>query len=119
MCIPFCSFKDFFDFLNNFNIMEAKFKNIILMTYHEESVKKLDEVFYAFKCESKKVRIHLKTVCEKFRYKLKPSYGHFHNISRLEALMADFRHIKSECWSLLSNTYIPIKVSKQYKTPQK
>lgn len=98
--------------------MEAKFKNIILMTYHEESMKKLDEVFGMFKSESKKVRIHLKTVCEKLRYKLKPSHGHSQNTHQLDSLLADFNQTKWECWSLLSNTYIPIKVSGQYKIPQ-
>lgn len=99
--------------MNDLYVMEVQFKNIVLLTYHEDSLKKLDEVFNAFESESKKVRIHLKTVCETLRFKLKPSHGHPHNARQLEDLLANFNKTKSESWSLLSNTYIPVKVSER------
>lgn len=108
-----CFFQDFLKFLNDFYVMEAKFKNIVLMTYHEESMKILDKLFGAYEDERKKVRIHLKDICDKFQYRLKPSHGHPHNVRLLEDLIADFLQIQFECWNFLSNTYLPIKVSKR------
>lgn len=106
----FCS--DFFDLLKEFRGVESKFRNIVLTTYHEESVKKLNKVFETFRCESEIARKHWKTIREELRRKLKPSYGHHRNVYLLEALVDDFRRIYAECSNTLSDVCSRIKVSK-------
>ncbi|XP_060860939.1 uncharacterized protein LOC132938239 [Metopolophium dirhodum] len=84
--------------------MERKFKNVVLATYHEESVTSLDEASGAFRLDTEAVQKRLKTARQEFHYKLKPSHGHPRNTSRLESLMADFQRFNAECANTLSGT---------------
>lgn len=104
-------FSDFFDFLSReYHGTESEFKNAVLMTYHEESVTKMDEAFAAFDRESNEVRKRLKKVREEINYMLKPSHGHPLNAQRLENLLADFRRANSECLNTLTDTCTGIEV---------
>jgi len=102
---------EFFDLITDLYAMERKFKNVVLATYHEESVTSLEEAFGAFRLDTEAVRKRLKTARQEFHYKLKPSHGHPRNTSRLESLMADFQRFNAECADTLSGTCDLIEVS--------
>ncbi|XP_029347592.1 uncharacterized protein LOC100571617 [Acyrthosiphon pisum] len=90
--------------------MERKFKNVVLATFHEESVSSLDEASGAFRLDTEAVRKRLKAARQEFHYKLKPSHGHPRNTSRLESLMADFQRFNAECADTLSSTCDQIEI---------
>jgi len=102
---------EFFDLTTDLYAMERKFKNVVLATYHEESVTSLDEASGAFRLDTEAVRKRLKTARQEFHYKLKPSHGHPRNTSRLESLMADFQKFNAECADTLSGTCDRMEVS--------
>lgn len=93
--------------------MEAKFKNFVLTTYHEELVAELSAAFNAFDRESVAVRNTLQSVREVLHGKLKPSLGHPNNVHILETLLTDCLRVDSECSKLLSDTRTRTEVSRE------
>lgn len=112
--LHFLFYLDFFYYLYKFRAAESKFKNIILTTYHEESLKILNQVFETFRCKSEFARKFWKPVREKLHEKLKPSYGHYRNVYALESLVDDFQRVFAKCSKTLSDLCSITEVSKYY-----
>lgn len=83
----------------------------MLVTYHEDSVTRLNEASSENRLNTEAVRKQLKNSRQEFHYKLKPSHGHPRNAWRLESLMSNFQLFNSECAETLSTTCDRIVVS--------
>lgn len=94
---------DFFHVLGELRVAESRFKNVVLTTYHDESVAAINGKFDAFVGESVSVRAALHEIRQAIRYRLKPSHGHPRNANALKSLLTDFLRANSACSEALSD----------------
>jgi hypothetical protein len=91
-------------------VAERKFKNDVLSTYHQEWLTGLTQECSSFDDESQSTRQRLKAIRDRLRDKLKPSHGHPDNAAKLEALLYEFRSVRSECEDTLQDVCARAKV---------
>ncbi|XP_025417001.1 uncharacterized protein LOC112688152 isoform X2 [Sipha flava] len=102
---------EFCDFLRDgLHVAERKFKNDVLSTYHQEWLTGLTQECSSFDDESQSTRQRLKAIRDRLRDKLKPSHGHPDNAAKLEALLYEFRSVRSECEDTLQDVCARAKI---------